>query len=233
MRRLFARLRVTLTLLRRGEFGHFLAKLGRGLWSEHRYIALRRDLTEEIAAPASVVAFTIRPFAAGDEAALLASAAGPNDAEAQSLRRSWLDGGLNGCHVAVLRDGSPCYLQWLLTARENKRIRAFFGDTLPRLDAETVLLEGAYTPARYRRLPVMPAAMFEIAERGRELGARWVLVFVGVDSISMRKAAEWAGFRAYGIKIEQQRFFRRRVMHAPLLENGATVPDRPTAALSQ
>src|SRR3546814_3543619 len=59
---------------------------------------------------------------------------------------------------------------------DNKALRDISAGALPIVEPGTVLLEGAYTPPRFRRLSIMPAAMARIAEEGRRRGARWAVV---------------------------------------------------------
>src|SRR3546814_6678165 len=80
------------------------------------------------------------------------------------------------CSSDLLEDGRSTYIQLLCTAGDNKALRDISSGALPIVEPGTVLLEGAYTPPRFRHLPIMPAAMARIAEEGRRRGARWAVV---------------------------------------------------------
>jgi hypothetical protein len=162
------------------------------------------------------VPFEIRPLEPMDVPALLGQTVPAHDAPKQALRRYWIENGLQGCHVAVVKDGPICFMQWLFSARDNDQIRHFFGDELPQLAADTVMVEGAYTPPAYRRLPIMPAAMERLAMRGREIGARWAVVYISDGNPAMIKAAQWAGFAPFEEKWFRRRFFRTIVSFEPL-----------------
>ena len=177
-------------------------------WSDRRFVVLRRDLSQAIEHPKAPVAFSIRPYEPGD-AATLFDADSPDDQAERRKLESWMERGLKSCYVAVLEDGRATFMQWLCTPSDNKPLRDIFGGALPVVEPGTVLLEGAYTPPRFRRLPVMPAAMARIAEEGRRLGARWALVSVGEDNASMIRAAQWAGFTPWRLTSDRRRLFRR------------------------
>jgi hypothetical protein len=209
MKRLAARARRVIKMIGDGHTRFMLDRLRRAIWSQERFLILRKNLTEAQRAHPSAVQFSIRPFEASDLSILEGEPFSAEDADAREQRRHWIEGGLPGCYVAVLKNGEPCYMQWLLRHSDNQTIRALFGNTLPQIDSATVLLEGAYTSPRYRRLPIMPAAMAHIASLGREFGARQAIVSIAEGNTSMIKSAQWAGFKAASVTIEQRRLFRR------------------------
>ncbi len=212
MRPLESRLRGLARRASKGDFAYLRARLGKLLWSEQRHVVLRRDLLATSPAAAARGRFTLRPLQPGDLEALSADLPAHQMPEIEK-REYLLRNGLRGGHVAMLEDGRPCFIQWLLTASENALVKELFEGSLPEVDADTVLLEGAYTPPRFRRLPIMPAAMARLAEKGRDMSARWAIVCVGDDNPSMMKAAELAGFRPHELKIDRLRLFRRIVTH--------------------
>jgi hypothetical protein len=209
MRTVRSRVKRAASLLGQGRLPEFRDKLLQALWSEHRVVCLRRDLEQTLDAPPTPVQITVRPLEDRDLETLFAPSPVPGDADIQAERRGWIESGLPGCHVAVVDGTTPCFMQWLLRAEDNDRIRDIFGGFLPVLDDDTVQLEGAYTPPRFRRLPVMPAAMSEIALLGRSAGARRAQVFIGEENASMIKAARMAGFVPYAIRTERRRLLGR------------------------
>lgn len=102
-------------------------------------------------------------------------------------------------------------MQWLLTAESNARIRWALGPLFPRLDDETVLLEGAYTPPRFRGNRIMPTALARVTERGRDLGAREAVTFIDENNAASIKGARRAGFEPHSLRVERWRRFRRTV----------------------
>jgi RimJ/RimL family protein N-acetyltransferase len=108
-------------------------------------------------------------------------------------------------------DGKPCYMQWVIPASENERLRTVFGNLYPVLQPEEALLEGAYTPEAYRGKGIMGAAMAEVATRAAEHGARWAITFVDAQNEASLKGCIRAGFAPYLRRHERFRFFHRRV----------------------
>ena len=70
----------------------------------------------------------------------------------------------------------------------------------------------------------MSTAMASIAERGTDLGARWVLTFVGTENTASLKGCARAGFSTYTGRLQEWRAFRCRTSFRPL--------DRPGGAVS-
>lgn len=208
-------LRNNLALVRSGSVSVLADKLRTRLWSDQTFLAMRRDLTGDIKPPPAPVKFTVRPLEARDIPVLFEGPATPSDIDDRAQRRTWLDAGLPGCHVAVTEDDTPCFMQWVIGPAERDRVEDIFGPLWPGHDSETVLLEGAYTPPRFRRVPLMPAAMARIAETGRATGARWAILYTGDDNASMIKAARWAGFAPHLTVNLKRRLFARRIDAGP------------------
>jgi hypothetical protein len=66
----------------------------------------------------------------------------------------------------------------------------------------------------------MAAAMASIAERGTDLGARWVLTFVGTENTPSLKGCARAGFSTYTRRLQEWRTFRCRTSFRPLDQLG-------------
>ena len=170
-------------------------RLRMGLRYESTRIGLRRDLTVPFTAPDARIPLSIRPLAAEDLPALLGldGTASAEDTFETAWRRAFAAKHLRGGHVAVdERNGRPCYVQWLLAAGDNDFVRSLGG--FPVLQQDEALLENAYTPAGYRGLGIMPAAMARIAERASALGARYVLTFVQDTNVASLKGCQRSGF---------------------------------------
>ena len=61
------------------------------------------------------------------------------------LRQSLCDAGVETLHAALAPDGSPAYVQWLVTPDKQHLLHAHHPDRYPTLKSDEVLLEGAYT----------------------------------------------------------------------------------------
>jgi acetyltransferase (GNAT) family protein len=172
---------------------------GQRIRSDQTAYGLTRDLDVAHSAPAALVPITVRPIRDEDVPAVLESA------DSMTLEEKWdrdqrlrlLEAGVGSCFVAVTADDVPCYTQWLFSSEDNAFLRDHFNGTFPPLDADTALLEGAYTPTAFRGRRIMSAAMSLIAEQGRGVGARHVTTFVGVDNTASLKGCYRAGFEIY------------------------------------
>jgi hypothetical protein len=183
------------------------------LYSDSTSLGLRRDLTVPFKAPEAKIPLSVRPLLSGDDLSLLNHEPGLTGDEAFSrlTQRRLLRSGLRTCYVAVPPDGKVCYMQWLIPATENERLRRVFGNLYPVLGPDEALLEGAYTPVAYRGKGIMGAAMAQVAERGAALGTRWVITFVDEANEASLKGCLRAGFTPYLRRREKFRLFYRRV----------------------
>lgn len=171
-------------------------RLQQGFHSEFKGYGLRRDLTHPLERPKAKIPLSIRPLTESDIDFILPLGGGGSASENQEItwRRHFYRKAPQGCcFVAVdLRNGTPCYLQWLIGSEHNETLSRF--KCFPRLEKDEALLEQAYTMPSHRGLGIMSAAMTLIAERASDLGARYVLTFVGENGIASLKACRRAGF---------------------------------------
>ena len=188
-------------------------------------IGLRRDLTIPFTGPTAKIPLTVRPLASTDDLSALDPAPGLSAESAFSRlgQRRLLQSGLQICYVAIAPDGKLCYMQWVIPASQNDRLKAFFGNLYPVLAPDEALLEGAYTPEVYRGKGIMGAAMAEVATRAAEHGARWVITFVDQENEASYKGCIRAGFTPYLRRQETFRWFRRQIAFTPIasIELGA------------
>jgi RimJ/RimL family protein N-acetyltransferase len=182
-------------------------------YSNSTSIGLRRDLSVPFTGPNAKIPITVRPLAATDDLSALDPEPGLSADEAfwRLSQRRLLQSGLRACYVAIAPDGKPCYMQWVIPASENRRLRAFFGNLYPALEPGEALLEGAYTPEAYRGKGIMGAAMAQIAERAAEHGARRVITFVDEQNEASLKGCLRAGFTPYLRRHEKFRFFSHQI----------------------
>jgi RimJ/RimL family protein N-acetyltransferase len=172
---------------------------------------LRRDLEEPHPSPEAQIPFSVREFTDSDIPQLL-----PTDQRAYNRkerleianRLQHVAEHIPRCFVAVdERRGVPCFMQWLMDADQNERIRHFFRGRFPLLQKNEALLENAYTPPQYRGLGLMSAAMSRIAESAREFGCRYVITFVLKDNTASLKGCAKAGFYPYLIRRDSHTLF--------------------------
>ncbi len=180
---------------------------------------LKRDLDVAHDAPEALIPLTIRRIRDEDVPAVL------DAAESMTLEEKWdrdqrlrlLKAGAGECFVAVTDDDVPCYTQWLFSSKDNDFLHSHFNGTFPPLDADTALLEGAYTPTAFRGQRIMSAAMSLIAEHARDVDARYVTTFVGVDNTASLKGCARAGFAVYLERRFSWRLGRPSVAFQPIV----------------
>ncbi len=187
-------------------------------YSDSTSIGLRRDLTILFEGPQAKIPITVRPLRPDDDLSALDPAPGLSADEAfwRLGQRRLLESGLRTCYVAIAPERKPCYMQWVIPASENERLRTVFGNLYPVLQPDEALLEGAYTPEAYRGKGIMGAAMAEVATRAAEHGARWVITFVDAQNEASLKGCLRAGFAPYLKRQEKFRWFHRAVVFSPI-----------------
>ena len=208
-------------LVRSGHGWRVVRAVARRLGSRSRALGLRRDLRLLHPAPPARIDLVVRPLAAGDDLSFLDPQAEGLDSGAaydRMVQRRFVADGFSTCYVAVAPDGKICFMQWLIASRDNERIQSRWPGLFPLLAPDEALLEGAYTVEAARGRGVMAHAMARVAEHAVDLGARWVITFVGDDNIASLKGCRKAGFVPCLERRESWRLFRRRVRFTPLPE---------------
>ncbi|MQA14214.1 MAG: N-acetyltransferase [Pseudonocardiaceae bacterium] len=186
--------------------------------SDDEAVGLKRDLTVAHTPPEAAIAITVRPIEDRDVPRILGTDdAGLSAGEKweRARRHRLLETGAGTCYVAVSAEDEPCYLQWLFSERDNAFLQRYFRGSFPVLDGSTALLEDAFTPENFRGKRIMSAAMALIAERGADVGARYVITFVGVDNAASLKGCGRAGFSTYVHRTQRWRLFRQAISFRP------------------
>lgn len=215
--RLRDKVRVMVSLLRDRRMATVAEKLRHNLYSDSLVVCLRRDLDLPFGAPDAAIPIVVRPLRPRDAAVLLEGDRLDADGRYErTARRNLLAAEIPTCWVAATNDDRPCYMQWLIGARDNARIQAYWGGRFPMLAPDHALLEGAFTPEAYRGRGIMPAAMARIAERAADLGARFVVTFVDAGNAASLKGSERAGFRPHGTIRVRHRFFHQTAIEKAL-----------------
>ncbi|NVN53456.1 hypothetical protein HLY00_3804 [Mycolicibacterium hippocampi] len=181
-------------------------------------VGLRRDVSVPFAAPPAKIPVTVRRLRPDDDLAFIAEDPDlpPQEAAERDSRRELLRADIPTCWIAVDSEGTGCYMQWLIEARDNARIQAFWPGLFPELKPGEALLEAAYTGDGHRGKGIMAHAMALIAEQARDLGVQHVITFVSNDNIASLKGCERAGFAPYVNRRESWTLFRPRVRFQPL-----------------
>ena len=213
MRGLVSRARDLAGLVLSRNYGKAWWALSYRVHSDSTSLGLRRDVTVPFMAPTAKIPLSVRPLRPGDDLSSLEDDPGitGDEALARLTQRRLLRSGLQTCYVAVAPDGKVCYMQWLILAAENDRLRQVFGNLYPVLGRDEALLEGAYTPLAYRGKGIMGAAMAQVAEQAAHHGNRWVITFTDEVNEASLKGCMRAGFTPYLRRREKFRLFYRYV----------------------
>lgn len=189
--------------------------------SEVLSYGLRRDLSIPFKPLEAKLPIKVRPLVKADMPLILdTTSPGITDEgrEERITRRQMLEAGISCCYVAVTEDGTPCFMQWLIGHEQNELVQKYFKGIYPRLRKDEALFEGGFTPEDYRGQRIMPAAIAQIAEKGADMNARWMITFVTHDNIPSLKGCKRAGFVPYLMRREKWSHFRRQLTFTPLPE---------------
>jgi GNAT superfamily N-acetyltransferase len=176
-----------------------MRELAKRLYSDDISFILRRDLSVPLPRGlAAQIPIEIRPIQANDIPYIIAE---------RPRRLPMLRADIPTCYVATTKDGSICYMVWLVMYDQRQRLHPYFKGELQRYHSDTVLLEFSYTFERFRGLGIMTEAVSRIAEMGLAHGARWATAYVEHDNVASLKGCVKAGFHPYMVRIEKWRAY--------------------------
>ena len=207
---LIGKIRSTKFLLANRNFRIILSEIRRRIYSDEIIYCLRRDLSISFEPPHPKIPIQIRPLNDNDIPKLLSlqkTKCGSGDYLQRLLRLQFLKANIRTCYVGLSNDDSPCFMAWLISPKENPKLQAYLKNR-PLLAADEVLLENVYIPENYRGKGIMPSAMGQLAEKGKEVGARWAIVYVFDSNIASIRGCLKAGFVKYKMGKEVWRMFR-------------------------
>jgi len=203
-----------------------LRELRKRYKSEWLHYGLGRDLSQPFDNPSARIPLAVRPLLEGDIPRLLGLGAAKLSERGPYVRmhrRNFIEAGIGTCYVGVTEHDEPCYMQWLIPAKDNAQVQKYFRGIFPVLKADEALLEYAFTPERWQGRGIMPAAMARIAEKAAEFGARRVLTFVDSTNIPALKGCRKAGFVPCLTRTDRWRLFRRRFVFEELPRDHASL----------
>lgn len=119
---------------------------------------------------------------------------------------------IKNSYVATNERDLPCFRIWLMESSENEKIKDFFTGNSPTLNENEALLEGAFTIPSYRGNRIMPAAMAEISEKGKDIGVRYILIFPYLKNIPSLKSCRRSGFHPYILRREKWFLCKKRIV---------------------
>lgn len=219
MKQLSGKISLTSNLLHQHDFAAIGTIVRHKAWSTDYSVCLRRDMSVEFATPEALRSIHVRLATPKDVQQLL-NLDEPGLSRSEHEERSWrlqlFAAGFASCFVAVTDQSQACYMQWLISPQENELIRKAFHGLFPPLAPDEYLLEGAYTPEAFRGQRIMPAAMAMLAQRAADMGARWVVTYVGEGNVPSLKGCKRAGFAPCHRKRAQWRLGNCRTTLLPI-----------------
>jgi hypothetical protein len=176
------------------------------------------DPAHDLAAvPPAKIPLEVRPLRPDDDLSFIADdpEIDPRERQMRVDQRWLMSGDLPTPWVAVGPDGAVCFMIFLLTARDNAVIQARWGDLLPELQPDEVLIEGPFMAASGRGKGVMKDACRQILQAMSDSGVRYAMGFIGEANVASLKVAEYGGFDPFLKREESWFLFRRRVRFVP------------------
>jgi hypothetical protein len=131
------------------------------------------------------------------------------------LRKDLCDAGVQELYVAY-KDNEPAYAQWLIRPEDQDRLHHHAPGRYDRLEADEVLLEGAFTFAAFRRMGVMADGMSQLLRIAAAEGATSAITYVAIDNMPSLRGCSNVGFDLDHVRISVRRFgHRRSYTHKP------------------
>jgi hypothetical protein len=190
----------------------------RWLWHDGVAYGLAFDPRAPVTTRVPRTPIEVRPIQ-GDETAVFTTLPPGGGERVEALTRInarlLLESGLKTCYVGVTEEG-PVYMQFLITADQNERLKELYGTLFAPLEDDEGLLEFAFTLQQHRARPVMPSVLLRLLEIGREQGLRRIVTYVHVGNPGFIRFLLRIGFVPFTLRLEKSRLLRRRTEFRPL-----------------
>jgi hypothetical protein len=154
------------------------------------------------------------------------------------VRTRFCEAGIQTLFVSD-HDGEPTYAQWLIRAPDQGLLHSFEPETYPQLTPDEVLLEGAYTFVRFRRLGLMNDGMRQLLVVARDEGHSAAVTYVGAENVASLRGCANVGFVLDHVRYNARRLGRPRTVvkepdeHMQRIWAAAIAPRRVEAGSAQ
>lgn len=207
-------------LLREVGAARLIATLRRRAWSDSRSFGLA--CSTEAIPPARKAAIPVdmepvTPTSFGQFGTELERVSG-DDYQEVFDRVRMCENDVRTLYVATDADGEAIYAQWLVEPAEQAPLHRTTPLIFPQLQTGDMLVEGAYTFSRFRRLGAMGDGMHQLLQFAGAKGARRVLTYVSEGNVSSLRGCANAGFAPDHLRITRRRLGARRILWRPLDE---------------
>ena len=188
-------------LIKNGELKFVINGVSKRIFSKTEAFGLKRDLTIDFKTPKAQIDLLIRPFQPKDKAYF----------KADLQNGGLVEKNIPICYVATTSEDIPCHRHWLMDYKQNENIKAFWGESFPVLNADEALIESIFTIPKYRSKGIMPAVLDKMAKKSKNLGLRYLILFVEIDNIPSLKGSHRSGFEPYVLRTEKWFLFKREI----------------------
>jgi hypothetical protein len=181
-----------------GGLPFLLSKIKRRAYSREILIGLEKYLGEDNNETSCPIEYSLRLASPADIEEAFQNIASDRKTEFFDLiQRKWFyESGFKNCYIArEAKSREICYMEWIISRRDNNSRSRKFSNSFPWVGASDVQLEHSYTFPRYRGNRIMPAVTDELCRLARRNGFRRAVTYVPADNISTLKGFYAAGFR--------------------------------------
>jgi hypothetical protein len=184
----FQKIAMLPTLIKNGRIKYVWSAFLNRLYSKEIAFGFKRNLSLPFKKPRTLKPITIREFIKEDEPFFIDN---PNNGLIEKF---------DTCYVGVTNEEIPCARVWLIDSSENKKLKDSWDGRFPQLNSDEVLLENVFTVPKFRGMGVIPAFLFDVAEKSKEQGAKYAITFGEVKNINTSRSYNYAGFSPYIVR---------------------------------
>jgi hypothetical protein len=189
------------TLLKKGRIEYVWTAFLNRLYSKETAFGFKRDLSIPFKKPRTLKPITIRESVETDKPFFIDN---PNNGLINNFKR---------CYIGITKEDIPCARVWLIDSSENKKLKDIWGDRFPQLKSDEVLLENVFTVPKFRGMGVIPAFLYDVAEKSKEQGAKYAITFGEVKNINTSRSYSYAGFSPYIVRIVSYFLFIKSIKY--------------------
>jgi hypothetical protein len=190
----------------------FLEQLRKHVYSRATYIGLERDLSVPDSPVQCAIKYTLCLATAEDMDEILQKAKTESKESARELlrRRRFYERGFHNCYVARTADsGELCYMEWVITAKDNDLIGHNLSP-LPIMKPDEFMVENSFTFEKYRKCHVQTAVRHDLTEMMKKQGFKRGIGYVDQNKTAYVKSLLIDGRRPFEEVNELRLFFRAR-----------------------
>jgi hypothetical protein len=144
------------------------------------------------------------------------------------LRQSLCQSGLGELYVATDPEGAPIYAQWLIRPSDRAALNSHSPGRYSELGDDEVLVEGAYTFTRFRKLGAMRDGMAKLLDVAAREGMVVAYTYVEAHNIPSLRGCADVGFEPDHMRASVRRVGRRTTTMQQLTDRDRRLWDEAT-----